>query len=324
MSFKPFGGVHLDSTLGTKKTRRMSRKTREGLFLFLMALPFLALVFAFTYLPLYGWRYAFYDHRPPLRLEHSEFVGLHWFRTLVDNPIRVQQVINVLRNTLAMSALGLLTSWFPIAFAICLSEIRSIGAKKSIQVLSTLPFYISWVLVFAMAFAMLSSEGMVNSLLMNWGIIDSPILFLNARDNVWRTMLGWNIWKGLGWGAILYLAAIAGIDQELYEAARVDGAGRFRLIWHITLPGVIPTFTVLLLLAVANLLNTGFEQYFVFSTPFNMHAIEVLDLWVYNLGIAGRLTSLATAISMLRSFISIALLFTVNFIAKKLRGESII
>jgi len=302
----------------------MSRRTREGLFLFLLALPFLILAFTFTYFPLYGWRYAFFDHRPPLRLEHAEFVGFHWFRILVNNPVRLRELQRVLQNTFAISGLGILTSWFPVAFAILLTEVKAVGVKKGVQILTTLPFYISWVLVFSMAFAMFAGDGMVNNLLMNLGLIERPIRFLESSDNVWLTMTGWGIWKGLGWGAIIYLAAISGIDQELYEAARVDGAGRFRLIWHITVPGVLPTYMVLMLLAIANILNTGFDQYFVFSNPFNMHRIQVLDLYVYNIGIAGALTSLATAISMLRSVIGVTLLFTINGIAKKLRGESII
>jgi len=303
---------------------KMSRKTREGLFLFLLALPFISMVFIFTYFPLYGWRYAFYDHRLPLRLEHSEFVGLHWFRMLIDNPVQRRQIMDVLRNTFAMSGLGILTSWFPIAFAILLTEVRVTKFKKSVQILTTLPHYISWVLVFSMAFAIFANDGMLNNLLIQLGFIDRPIAFLMNSDRVWLTMTAWGVWKGLGWGAIIYLAAISGIDQEQYEAARVDGAGRFQLIRHITIPGILPTYTILLLLAVANMLNNGFDQFFVFSNAFNMHRIQVLDLYVYNIGIAGSLSSMATAISMLRSIVSVTLLFMVNRIAKSLRGESII
>ncbi|MCL2377958.1 MAG: ABC transporter permease subunit [Defluviitaleaceae bacterium] len=303
---------------------KLSRKTREGIFLFLLALPFIIMVFIFTYFPLYGWRYAFYDHRLPLRLEQTEFVGFHWFRMLIDNPVQLRQIRDVLRNTFAISGLGILTSWFPIAFAILLTEVRLAKFKKSVQILTTLPHYISWVLVFSMAFAIFANDGMLNNLLLQLGLIERPIAFLMSSNRVWVTMTAWGVWKGLGWGAIIYLAAISGIDQEQYEAARVDGAGRLALIRHITIPGVLPTYTVLLLLAVANMLNNGFDQFFVFSNAFNMHRIQVLDLYVYNIGIAGTLSSMATAISMLRSIVSIILLFTVNQIAKMLRGEAII
>jgi len=303
-----------------------NRKRREGLFIFLLAFPFIAMSFTFTYLPLHGWIYAFYDFRPGFTLEQSEFVGLGWFRLLFDNPIRRQQIAQVLRNTFAMSGITIALSWFPVAFAILLSEVRFSGLKKSIQVLTTLPHYISWVLVFAMAFAMLSNDGMVNNLLISLGVIDTPILFLRAAGpRVWGIMSAWGVWKSFGFGAIIYLAAISGIDQELYEAARVDGAGRFRLIWHITVPGILPTYTVLLLLAIANFLNNGFEQFFLFSNAFNHLHIEVLDLYVYNLSFGGRAFSLATSISMLRSVISVIMLFSVNALSKLLRGgESII
>ena len=304
-----------------EKTRT---KKAQSYILFLMIVPFLALLFIFAYFPLWGWIYAFYDFRPPLTLAMSEFVGLHWFRVLIENPIRLGQIVEVLKNTFGISGLGVLTSWLPILFAILLSEIRSSGYRRSIQTLTTIPNFISWVLIFSIAFALFASDGMFNNLLMNLGIIDRPILFLQSSNNVWLTMTAWRIWQSLGWGAIIYLAAIMGIDQTLYEAARVDGAGRFRLIWHITVPGVLPTYTVLLLLSIANFLNTGFDQFFVFSNAFNMHRIQVLDLYVYNIGIMGGLLSLGTAISMLRSIVSLILLFSVNGIAKLIRGDTII
>jgi len=307
-----------------KFLQNMSRRKREGLILFAMAFPLLALSFLFTYFPLYGWIYAFYNFRPPQTLANSEFVGFYWFQTLINNPIRVQAILRVLRNTFAMSGFGIALSWVPVAFALLLSEIKYVGFKRGVQTLTTLPHYISWVLVFSMAFSLFSHDGMVNGLLMSLGFIDSPIMFLQSDRYVWTTMAMWNLWKGLGWGAIIYIAAISGIDQELYEAARVDGASRFRLARHITLPGILPTYLVLLLLAIANFLNSGFEQYFLFSNPFNLARIEVLDLYVYNISFGGRAFSLGTAVSMLRSVISVIMLFAINFLSKFLRGESII
>ena len=137
-------------------------------------------------------------------------------------------------------------------------------------------------------------------------------------------MLLWNTWKGLGWGAIMYLASITGIDPELYEAARVDGANRFQLMRHITFPELLPTYFVLLMMSVANFLNNGMDQYYVFQNSFNKEHIQVLDLYVYNIGMTGSSLSLATAISMLKSLISVTLLIIVNVVSKKTRGESII
>lgn len=150
------------------------------------------------------------------------------------------------------------------------------------------------------------------------------IKFLDSDSHTYIAMLLWSTWKGLGWGAIMYLASIAGIDQEMYEAARVDGAGRFQLMRYITLPELMPTYFVMLMLSVANFLNNGMDQYFVFQNAFNKAHIQVLDLYVYNIGMTGSSLSLATAISMLKSLISVTLLMAVNGISKKIRGVSLV
>lgn len=299
-------------------------KKWESYKLFLYILPFLLLLFAFSYFPLYGWVYAFYDYRPPFKLSQSEFVGFKWFSSIFENEIKRNQLFQVLRNTFAMSGLHLLTSWMPLMFAIFLTEVRSSRFKRLVQTLTTIPNFISWVLVYSIAFSLLSSTGMVNNLLQALQWTDAPIQFLQSDKHTWLSMWLWGLWKGLGWGAILYLASIAGIDQELYEAARVDGAGRFRIMRSITIPSLLPTYFVLLLLDVANFLNNGLDQYFVFQNAFNTSRIQVLDLYVYNLGISAGNYSLATALSMFKSVISIVLLFSVNRLSKLLRGESII
>ncbi|GHV04741.1 sugar ABC transporter permease [Spirochaetia bacterium] len=295
--------------------------------LFLMLLPFIILTALFAYLPLYGWRYAFFNYRPGIPLKWADFVGFRWFASIVASEARRAEVLRVMKNTLAISGLGIATSWFPIAFAILLSEMRNIRYKKLIQTLTTIPNFISWVLVYSFAFTLFSVDaGLVNRVLMNLGLIDKGINFLLSGEHMWLKMTAWGIWKGLGWGTIMYLAALAGIDQELYEAARVDGAGRFRQIWHITIPGLLPTYFVLLLLSIANLINNGMDQYLVFKNAMNKDTIEVLDLYVYNLGFGGNSTSgipFATAISMLKSVISLTLLFFSNTMSRVLRGESI-
>lgn len=292
--------------------------------LFYCIVPFIILCFLFSYFPLHGWIYAFFDYKPPLKLSQCDFVGLKWFETLFTNKTQIMQMLQVMKNTFAMSLLGILTSILPIGFAIFLNEIKCKWFKNLVQTLTTLPNFISWVLVYSVAFSLFSDSGMVNTLLQNIGIITDPIKFLDSDKHVWLWMTLWNIWKGLGWGAIMYLAAIAGIDAELYEAARVDGANRFQLMRNITLPALMPTFFVLLMMAVANFLNNGMDQYYVFQNSFNKEHIQVLDLYVYNIGMTGSSLSLATAISMMKSIVSVTLLFIVNFVSKKTRGESII
>jgi putative aldouronate transport system permease protein len=236
--------------------------------------------------------------------------------------------IRVLRNTFAMSGLGLATSWLPVAFAIFLTEIRTGWFKKFVQIFTTLPNFISWVLVFSFALTIFSLDtGIVNKALLKLGFISEPIAYLNSSSHIWVKMWLWNTWKTLGWSAIMYLAAIAGIDQELYEAAKVDGAGRWRQIVHITIPGILPTFFVLLLLQISNIVNNGMEQYLVFQNAMNKSTIEVLDLYVYNISLGTRSTntiSMATAIGILKSLVSIVLLFLANNFSKAVRGESIV
>ena len=302
----------------TKKNTRQSRR------LFYCIVPFVVLSFLFSYFPLHGWIYAFFDYKPPLSLSQCEFVGLKWFETLFANKTQVSQMIQVMKNTFAMSLLGILTSILPLGFAVFLNEVQCKWFKKLVQTLTTLPNFISWVLVYSVAFSLFTDSGMVNTLLQNLGVITEPIKFLDSDAHTYLWMTLWNIWKGLGWGAIMYLAAIAGIDAELYEAARVDGANRFQLMKNITLPALMPTFFVLLMMAVANFLNNGMDQYYVFQNSFNKEHIQVLDLYVYNIGMTGSSLSLATAISMLKSIISVTLLMIVNFVSKKTRGESII
>lgn len=306
------------------RTEQLQPRRPRSFKLFLSISPFLILVLLFSYLPLFGWVYSLFDFRPARGLANSEFVGLQWFRMLVQSPTQVHQILRVLANTLGMSFLGIATSVLPLGFAVLLNEIQAKWFKNLVQTLTTLPNFISWVLVYMIAFALFSSTGMVNSTMLSLGLIDIPIKFLDSSSHVWLKMTAWGLWKGLGWGSIMYLAAISGIDQSLYESAKVDGAGRFRTMWSITIPQLLPTYFVLLMLSIASILNNGMEQYYVFQNAFNKEHIEVLDLYVYNVGMGGNNLSLATAISMLKSIVSVVLLLSVNGLSKRLRGTSLI
>ncbi|MDR0294241.1 MAG: ABC transporter permease subunit [Oscillospiraceae bacterium] len=296
--------------------------------LFLMILPFLVLVTLFAYLPLWGWRYSFFDYRSGFDLSWDTFVGFKWFRYLFSNPATRKDIIRVLKNTFVMSGIGIATSWFPMAFAIFLTELRSNRSKRLVQTFTTIPNFISWVLVYSVAFAIFSTEGFLNWMLINLGVITEGTNYLNSGSHIWLKMWAWGTWKGLGWGAIIYIAAISGIDQQLYEAAMADGANRYRRMWHITVPGLMSTYFVMLLLSIANILSNGMDQYLVFYNPANRNTIQVLDLYVYHLGLSGQSSSnnipLATLIGMLKSIISVTLLFSANKASKLLRGESIV
>ena len=298
---------------------------QRGFRLFLLILPFLLLVFLFSYLPLHGWIYAFFNYKPGRPLFSCEFVGFQYFTQMFADKYAFEDIIRVMRNTFAMSFLGILTSPLPMIFAIFLAELKCMPFRKVVQTLTTVPNFISWVLVYSVAYAMFSvNDGMINRLLVGLGLVEEGINFLASSDHVWLTMWLWGTWKGLGWNAIMYIAALAGIDQEQYEAAEVDGASRLQKIWYTTVPGLLPTFFVLLLMSIANLINNGMEQYFVFQNAMNKEYIEVLDLYVYNQGMTGYNYSFATAISMLKSIISVTLLFIANGMSRVFRGESVI
>lgn len=287
--------------------------------LFLIMLPFLLLVFVFSYLPLYGWRYALFDYRAGQTLSFDKFVGWKWFKYFfVDQQTR-KDVLIVLRNTLVMSGLGILTSWVPIAFAIFLNEVKAKWFRRIVQVFTTIPNFVSWVMIYSIAFAIFSTDGFYNT------IVGTSVNYLEEGVQfTWIKMLLWGMWKSVGWSAIIYIAGISGIAPELYEAATVDGAGRAQKMWHITVPGLIPTYCVLLLMSIANVLSNGMDQYLMFYNYANKDYINVLDLYVYKLGLENGSIPLSTVVSMTKSVVSIILLFAANGVSKAIRGESIV
>lgn len=302
------------------KDSRKARSFRE----FLYIVPFLVIVAIFSYYPLYGWFYAFFDYQPPFPLTWERFVGLKWFKTMVSNKVRITQLLEVLRNTFAISGLSLGFSWFPMVFAIFLNEIKFNKFKKFVQTVTTLPNFISWVLVYSVAYSVFNSTGAVNSVLMSLGILEEPEIFLASADHIWFKMWLWLTWKNAGWAAIMYIAAISGIDEELITAAKVDGASRMKIIWHITIPCLLPTYFVIVMLNLANFLSNGFEQFYVFQNAFNKDYIQVLDLYVYNLAMGNGGYSLSVAVSMFKSVVSIILLCVTNTVSKLVRGHGFI
>lgn len=297
------------------------KKPKKKYALLFWVLPFMAFVLLFNYVPLFGWIISFFQYRPGIKLSAENFVGLKYFKQFFTDNIDMWRV---LKNTLIFASLNLLTTPLAVIFAIQLNEVKHRCYSKIVQSVTTFPNFISWVIVYALAFSLFSTDGVINSILMNWGFIARQTNVLsNPKAVYWfQTCLG--IWKGLGWSSIVYLAAISGIPQELYEAAAVDGAGRFRQTIHITLPGVAETFIVLLLLSIGNFISVGFDQYFIFQNPVTLKNLEVLDLYVYRLGLVNQNYSYSTAIGILKSAISLVMIFGANQLAKKVRGSAII
>lgn len=300
---------------------RRHTKTWESKKLFLLVLPCLVFIFIFKYLPLWGWVFSFFQYKPGMSLSNCDFVGLDNFKNLFGNVVMRDNLIRVLRNTLGIQALNYLLMPIPMLFAIFLSEIRSTRFQKAVQTLTTLPHFISWVIMFSLASSLFGASGLVNSLITSAG--GNPINILTTNKHVWLIQALLNLWKSLGWSSIIYFAAIAGLDQEVYEAAMVDGASRWQRIRYITIPMLIPTFFVLLIMSIGNFLNSGVDQFLAFGNALNKEYIEVLDLYVYNLGIGSGQISFSVAVGMMKSVVAMVLFAAANFASKKIRGTSV-
>ncbi len=300
----------------------LNRRKVENFKLFLFIVPCLILVFLFKYLPLWGWSYAFFNYKPGRDLFDCTFVGLQNFKNLFGTPVLRENIIRVMRNTFGIQLLNYAMMPLPMIFAVLLSEVRSKKFQKLVQTITTLPNFISWVIMFSLASAIFNSTGLINSVLQSLG--KEPIgNLLQSNENVWITQALLQLWKSLGWSAIVYFATIAGLDQEMYEAATIDGASRMQRIWHITLPQLIPTFFVLLIMSIGNFLNSGVDQYMAFANALNKEYIEVLDLYVYNLGIGSGMISYSVAVGILKSLVALVLFSAANFASKKIRGTSV-
>lgn len=305
------------------KNIKTNAKTIERRKLLMISIPFLLFVAAFSYVPLAGWSIAFFKYYPGIPLNKLEFVGLKNFEAFFYNKT---QVLNVVRNTFVLSGLIIATLPVPAVFAILLNEIKNVKFKKLVQTFSTIPYFISYVLLYLAFVTIFSpSDGMLNTLLYEkLHIIDQPLNILTNPKIAWLVQTCTYLFKNMGYSAILYLSAIASIDPQLYEAAEVDGAGRFQKIKCITIPGLVSTFVVLLVLGLGNVLSgAGFEQYYVFGNAMVLEKLEVIDTYTYKMGIIQGNYAFGTAMSMMKSILSVGLLLVSNFIVKRIRGTSI-
>ncbi|MCH1642950.1 sugar ABC transporter permease [Paenibacillus timonensis] len=304
-----------------KRKTGIWRSVLQQKYLYFMSIPFVIWLFVFNYLPVWGWTMAFQNYKPAKSFSEQKWVG---FKNFVDL-FQDERFYLVLRNTLAMSLMGLIAGFvIPITFAVLLNELRGKYFKRTVQTVSYLPHFVSWVVVGGIITKMLSIDGgIINEVLVSLHIINEPIQFMAQGKWFWGIVTASDVWKETGWNAIIYLAAITGIDKELYEAARVDGAGRFRQIWNITLPGIRTTISVLLIMSIGHLIGIGFEKQFQLSNSLVTDYSEVLDLYALNYGINISRFSYGTAISMFTSVVSIILLLTANGIMKKTTKESI-
>jgi putative aldouronate transport system permease protein len=300
-----------------KITWKEMKKQKQLIFL---SIPFVVYVLLFSYIPLIGWIMAFQKYKPKDGFFGSEFVGLEKFKFLfVDNP----DFIRIIRNTLAMGIINLVLSFvFAIAFALILNEVRHKAPKKLVQTISYLPHFLSWIIVCGILQDALSIDhGIVNEILVKLHILNEPINWFTYKGLFWWIVGFGNVWKETGWNSIIYLAAITSINPDLYEAAAIDGAGRLRKMWNITLPGIKPTIFILLLMNVGNVLNAGFEIQYLLTNGLVQSVSQTIDIYVLKYGISQCDYSLGTAAGIFKSVVSIILIFLANSAAKRAGEE---
>lgn len=305
------------------------QRLKDEKYLQFMAICGVVWMLIFNYAPMYGlligFKKNYYVTTPLFSMKFLKSAWAsnggfqHFIRFFHD-----EEFLNIITNTLGISILKLLICFpLPIAFALLLNEVKSPRFKKNIQTISYLPHFLSWVVLGGLLTTWLDESGLINQLLVNFGFLDKGIPFLAYPKYFWGIVVVSDLWKEMGWSAIIYLAAISGIDQEMYEAARVDGAGRWRQILSITLPSIAPTITIMFILQVGGLLNTNFDQIFVLWNPLNSSRSNVIDLYTYTTAMRGSHFSYATAIGLFKSVIAFILLFIANQVTKKLNDTSL-
>ena len=285
----------------------------------LLVIPGIIHIIIFSYIPIYGVLMAFQEFQLGDFPGISQWVGLKHFVLLFTDP----NFMTVMRNTIVISMLKLLINFpVPIIFALMLNELTSKRFKRSLQTISYLPHFISWVVGATLMFDFFSVDnGAVNFILQSIGLIKEPIFFFGKGEYFWGMLVGTDMWKELGWSSIIYIASITSIDAEIYEAADVDGAGRFAKMWHITIAGIMPTIILLLIFTVGNLLNANFDQIMMLTNQMGNAQLrqfaDVIDTYVYRVGIREARFSFAAAAGLFKSAVNIGLLLMANQLAKK-------
>ncbi len=308
----------------TELTNRKSKWKLLGKqkLLILMSVPFVLYIILFRYIPLWGWTMAFQDYKPYKSFGEQQWVGLKWFVQLFTE----KEFLLSLRNTVGMSlistALGYITA---ILIAVFLNEVRYIGIKRFVQTVSYLPHFLSWVIVCGLVANVLSVEdGILNDILLGLHIVKQPVQWLAVQKYFYH-IVGWTyVWKEVGWNTIVYLGAMTAIDPCLYEAAQIDGCGRLRKIWHITLPGIKPTIIIMLIMSAGHILDANFEMPFFLKNGLIQDVANTIDIYVLKFGFNLFNFSLATAAGMFKNAVNIILLLFANWLAKRSGEERLI
>jgi len=304
-----------------KKEKSLSRQRalksiKKDVWLYILLIPGILHFIVFKYAPMWGLLISFQDYNPYLGFRGSPWVGLKHFQDFFSSP----DFTRLFKNTLMLSFYNIVFYFpVPIVLALLLNELRKQWFKRTVQTLVYVPHFLSWVIVASITYTLFSTNGPINGIIQS--LTGGTIPFLTSVDTFRAMIIGQTMWKETGWGTIIFLAAISNVDIQLYEAAIVDGAGRFRQLWHITLPAIRSTVVVMLILRMGSVLDNGFDQIFLMSNALNRSVSEVFDTYVYTMGITRGAFSYSTAVGLFKSLVGIILIFSANHLAKKF-GES--
>jgi putative aldouronate transport system permease protein len=309
--------VTADKRVKPKLFSQLLKNLNRYKVMYLLLIPGLIYFAVFKYVPMFGLILAFKKYNVVLGFWDSPWIGLQNFKQFIQGVY----FWDLIENTIMISLYKLLFGFSaPILLALMLNEVTLKWFKKAIQTISYLPHFLSWVIIYGLMVALLSpGDGMINMLLRQMGF--ESINFLT--DPAWARFLvvTSDIWRGIGWGAILYLAALSGIDPSLYEAARIDGAPKWRQIWHVTLPGIRNIIILMLIINLSHILDAGFDQIFMLANVFNQEKIDIIDTWVYREGLQRLQMGIATAVGLFKSVIGLILVLSANQVAKKFDGQ---
>ncbi|WP_371860707.1 ABC transporter permease [Paenibacillus elgii] len=320
LSPHPHSSPAIRKTAPTSRLGRLRARLWKDRYLLLLGLPGIAYFLIYRYVPMAGLYMAFIDYSPFQGIAGSEWAGLKHFARIFED----SEIVQVLWNTLSISFLQIAFAFpVPILLALMLNELRNPIYKRIVQSVIYLPHFLSWVVVIGICTIFLKGNGVVNDLLKQGFGIVQPIPFLTDPGYFKPIVIFQVIWKEAGWGTILFLAALAGVSPQLYEAATMDGAGRFRQMWHITLPAIRNTIVILLILRLGHVMDAGYEQIFLLLNPFNMEIGNILDTYVFFKGIGQSDYSFATAVGLFKGAVGLVLVLSANYIAKKLGDDGV-
>ena len=298
--------------------RRLKLDLQRNYQAYLMVLPSIVLIFIFAYIPMYGILMAFENYRPQLGVLGSKWVGLYHFKDCLTSP----HSLNVIRNTLFISVYSLLVGFpCPIILALLLNEVRCQAYKRTVQTISYMPYFISNVVICGMIKSFMSYDGVFNQITAMFGM--APKSFLSDPALFPSVIVFSDLWQCIGWNSIIYMAALAGIDPDLYEAAHIDGCGRLRQMWHITLPGIVPTIITLLILSIGGLLGANSGKILLLYSPLTYETGDVIGTFIYRRGLQGGDFSYSTAVGLFQTVINFLLLIFANWFSNKTTETSL-